>query len=263
MGRPKRLGQSKYDYLSDEETEHIVRWLKLGKTTPEIAAVSGRTEEQIADIRAAFFPTVGLAKAYLRSNALRLAKRVVEEANVDEALSVLTRGNIGVLDPLVKGGQAGGPTAILTSINTSHLGGVQVAVMTGTPGAQEALPDGSGDDDERWSSPFEGIHRNAPPPQGHRPVFATGGQRAAQPRAALPASAGRDGDPADVERPAPSPHARPAPQRHARPAARAGRPHASRSPKSDGQHGRRQRIAPAPTRSSPPRSPSPKQRKRR
>lgn len=130
--RRTKLGQTSYDYRDDEETEHIVNMLASGKSTLEAAAASGWSFEQVRTIRAQYFPTTGLAQHYLRANALTLAKRIVLEANVEEAVDILSRPNLGVLRPHEKPG-AVAPTQVLTSVRPEHLGGVQVAVMVGHP----------------------------------------------------------------------------------------------------------------------------------
>lgn len=196
MGRPKRLGQSKYDYASDEDTEKIVQALARGMSTPDVAARSGYSEEQVRDIRAQYFPTAGLAKHYLRSNALRLAKRVVEEANVEEAVDILSRPNIGVLDAPVKGaGQS--TTSILTSIHPTHLGGVQVAVVTGAVGQPLGLPAASSEETDGWVQTEDRdstvIDIQTRPPLPHP---------APEVRPALPPSHGSSGGPS---RPRPTP----------------------------------------------------------
>lgn len=138
-------GRSKYDYRTEEETEHIVRLLAQGRTTEDVSRLSGWSFEQVRDVRAEYFPTQSLAKHYLRSNALRLAKRIVAEANVEEAVDILSRSTLGVLEPLAKTGAQAGPTAVLTSINPHHLGGVQVAVVMGA--TQQPTPVAEGDAD--------------------------------------------------------------------------------------------------------------------
>lgn len=143
-------GRSKYDYRTDEETEHIVKLLAQGRTTEDVSRLSGWSFEQVRDIRAEYFPTQSLAKYYLKSNALRLARRIVAEANVEEAVDILSRPNIGVLEPAVKAGASTGPTAVLTSINPHHLGGVQVAVVMGATSGSQPTPTPEGDADA-WS----------------------------------------------------------------------------------------------------------------
>lgn len=148
--RPPRLGLSKYPYRSDEELDIIVRRLAAGKSVSEVAAESGWAEEQVRDARAAFFPTKGLAKSYLLANTLRLARRVVEEANVEESIDILSRPDIGVLAPAQRGA-APQQVSVMTSINPADLGGVQVAVMTGAPAMPPPTPQEIAD--HAWAIP--------------------------------------------------------------------------------------------------------------
>jgi hypothetical protein len=126
-GRP--IGTSKYPYQNDRDRELIVRYIKQGKENREISALIGWPETEVRDVRAMFFPTPGLAKDYLLANALKLAQRVVEEANVEESIDILSRPNIGVLEPVVKA-QNQPRIGIITNINTSTLGGVMPSTST-------------------------------------------------------------------------------------------------------------------------------------
>lgn len=123
-----RKGFSKYSFQDDEDREKICRMVEQGCTDLEISKRTYWPIEKVRETRCEYFPTAGLAKYYLKSQALTLARRIVAEANVEEALDVLSRPNIGVLEPALK--NAPGPTkfAVMTSINPQDLGGVKVAV---------------------------------------------------------------------------------------------------------------------------------------
>lgn len=127
MGRP--IGTSKYPYRDDQEREAIVKMIKRGAPDLDIAAASGWSEKEVRDTRAMFFPRASLAADYLRARALDLAMRVVEEANVEEAIDILSRPNIGVLEPVLKA-QNQPKIGIITNINTHTLGGVQPSTST-------------------------------------------------------------------------------------------------------------------------------------
>lgn len=124
IGRP--IGTSKYPYRLDQERELVVRYVKQGMTNDEIALLVGWHTDEVRNTRAIFFPTQGLAKDYLKANALRLAMRIVEEANVEEAVDILSRPNIGVLKPAEKPNSRPN-IGIITNINTATLGGVQTS----------------------------------------------------------------------------------------------------------------------------------------
>ena len=124
-GPGRAIGTGRQGYREDYEKEVIVRHLKTGdKTDLDIAAMTGWSEREIRDIRAEYFPRVGLALDYLRARSLEMAKRVVEEANVEEALDLLSRPNIGVLEPIPKA-SAKMQVGFFTNIQTGSLGAVQ------------------------------------------------------------------------------------------------------------------------------------------
>lgn len=120
-GRPR--GTSSYPYREDQERELVVKYIKQGRENAWIAGVLGWSLDEVRDTRAIFFPTKGLAQDYLKANALKLAIRIVEDANVEEAIGILERPNIGVLEPVQKGG--GTKIGFFSNINMGSLGGVQ------------------------------------------------------------------------------------------------------------------------------------------
>ena len=125
-----RIGQgARYPYRDDEEREQVCDRIERGATNEDIAAAVGWTPEEVRDCRARFYPTKGLAERYLRANALKMAMRVVQEANVEETIDVLSRPNIGVLAPAVKPG-ATQNFGIFTNIQLDSLGAVQAPPPT-------------------------------------------------------------------------------------------------------------------------------------
>lgn len=82
-------------------------------------------------------PTSGIAGDYIRANAFKLAHRVVEQASVEQALDILSRPNIGVLEPIKKGEVGGG--GFYLSVQSDSCGAVKVGVaMPGLNPAQGA-----------------------------------------------------------------------------------------------------------------------------
>lgn len=75
-------------------------------------------------------PTTDLAEAYLKSQALRLAARVVRKANAQEAIDVLSRKNMGVLAPKTE--ESGGIGGFFLSVQAESCGAVRVGVSTMT-----------------------------------------------------------------------------------------------------------------------------------
>lgn len=84
----------------------------------------------IASVIARYQPTTELAQVILKKGAMRLAARIVRRANVTEAIDVLSRPNIGVLDPIKK--QEGGGGFIM-SITAESCGTVKVGVAIAGP----------------------------------------------------------------------------------------------------------------------------------
>lgn len=123
IGRPR--GTSKYPYATEQEEARVVQYIRDELTDAEIAArMEWADPTFVRDIRAKYFPTTGLASAILQAGAAALARRVIAEADVEEALDVLSRPNVGVLKPLDKG-QA--KPAFLTSVQIESLGAVRVS----------------------------------------------------------------------------------------------------------------------------------------
>lgn len=125
--------------MLEEEREYIVKLIEKGHTDAEIAAKVSWPINEVRDTRCEFFPTAGLAKYYLKSQALKLAQRIVADCNVEEAVDILSRPNIGVLAPAVKNQPGPMKASFLTSINPQDLGGVKVAAMV-TTGEVEPEP---------------------------------------------------------------------------------------------------------------------------
>lgn len=94
-----------------------------------IAPIYNRSPETIYYHIQRFRSTSGAAADYLRSNALKMAMRVVRKANVDQAIDVLSRPNIGVLEP-AKGKESGGGGGFFISVNADSCGAVKVGVAT-------------------------------------------------------------------------------------------------------------------------------------
>lgn len=83
-------------------------------------------------------PTTELAKDYIRSQAFKLATRVVRKANVDQAMALLSRPNIGVLDPPGEGGVGGG-RQFMIGVAMDSLGSVKVGVQIGASARPEVM----------------------------------------------------------------------------------------------------------------------------
>lgn len=101
---------------------------KEGKTISEACELAG--EEAGKDARTVYQlvrrlePSTEIAELYLKSSALRLAMRIVRDANVPEAIDILSRKNIGVIAP--KAEQMGGAGGFFLSVTAETCGAVKV-----------------------------------------------------------------------------------------------------------------------------------------
>jgi len=135
--------------LIEQEIVLALDMFDQGKSRTDIARALGRSVNAVDHIIRKFHPSTRLAEKYIRANALKLAEKVVKFSNVEEAIDVLTRPNIGVLQPVVSKHAVG----FFSSVDPSTLGAVQSvdaalprpvgegvtdAVRTGRP-----LPDGA------------------------------------------------------------------------------------------------------------------------
>jgi hypothetical protein len=75
-------------------------------------------------------PTTGLAVDFIKARAFRMARKIVNEASVPDMIDILSRPNIGVLEPIkkVEGGAGGG---FFLSVAMDSCGGVQVSAAAG------------------------------------------------------------------------------------------------------------------------------------
>lgn len=119
-------------------------WLALqekGATIQSVAGIFGRHIDTVATIQRKFRSTTALASARIRAKALDLVDKVIEKGEVDQIIDVLSRPNIGVLDPVNKGGTSGGLNGgIHVSVGIGSLAAVSVEA---TPNAPISLPEAS------------------------------------------------------------------------------------------------------------------------
>lgn len=128
--RPWRAGSRPMDF---EEKEMVLRMYSDERLTiAEIARRTGRKHGTISKFLHSMSPTAYLAQSFLKANAMTLAKRVVEKADVNQAIDILSRPNIGVLKPMQKGADA---PQIHISVNTDSIGAVVMPTNMGLPPA--------------------------------------------------------------------------------------------------------------------------------
>lgn len=74
-------------------------------------------------------PSTDIAADVLRAGAFKLAQRVLRKGNVDQAIDVLSRPNIGVLAPAKESGSSG--PAFRIGVQVDALGAISVGVAMG------------------------------------------------------------------------------------------------------------------------------------
>lgn len=129
--------------MDAEEQEYILSQLDDGKTVPQVAYATGRDQSTINRLRVRYAPENKLAIRLLRANALKLAKRVIDRASVEEAIDVLSRPNIDVLKPITKTAEIN--NGVYISVQNTSLGAFKEpealpSVIDVTPAPKPALP---------------------------------------------------------------------------------------------------------------------------
>lgn len=92
----------------------------------EIGLEIGRHPEHVGQKVREYRPTVKLAVAKVRARAAKLIERVMEKGTVDQTMDLLSRANIGVLEPIRKsGGEMAGAQVL---VNIGSLGAASISV---------------------------------------------------------------------------------------------------------------------------------------
>mgnify|MGYP001575498781 CR=1 FL=1 len=133
-GRKGNMAKFKVKFLTQEEQVAILTMAAKGRSTIEIGRALGRNDSTIARFLARMADTSVLAKATLKAGAARLAERVVKQATVVEAVDVLSRPGMDVLQPAANKGSGGG-FGIQVSVGVGSCGTV-VKVVGGTSAQQ-------------------------------------------------------------------------------------------------------------------------------
>lgn len=117
-------------YEVQEMVARFNQYKKQGKPTMEACKLIGehldREPSTVWAVIRRLTPTTGIAVDYLKAQAYRLAHRVVSHGSVEQALDVLSRPNIGVLEPIKKGDAGGG--GFYLSVESNSCGAVRVGV---------------------------------------------------------------------------------------------------------------------------------------
>lgn len=136
--------------LREADIQEVMALFKRYRLTYGINAACKKVEEKtevpwqtVYTIQRRFRPTTALAEDHLKASALKLAMRVVRKANVEQAIGILSRPNIGVLASDSGGGDGGG-RSFMIGVAVDGLGSVKVGMQVGgsqassLPQAEEA-----------------------------------------------------------------------------------------------------------------------------
>lgn len=136
---PVRLRETEIAELIERMKVYRKRGVPLMEATRRVSADMGIPQTAVYSWVRRLRPTTEVATEYIRSQSLKLAMRMVRKANVDQSMQILSRPNIGVLDPQGDGGGGGGRQFII-GVAMDSLGSVKVGVQIGgnQPGADSS-----------------------------------------------------------------------------------------------------------------------------
>lgn len=103
--RIKSTGQ-KRPRVTPQETAIALTLHRKGFSLNQIGQQLHRHHDTIRQAIEPFMDSTELAQQRLRGAALQLVERVIEGADVDQALDVLSRPNVGVLQPVAQQGNS-------------------------------------------------------------------------------------------------------------------------------------------------------------
>lgn len=126
--------------IDDIEKDAILTMFEDGASLNDVKKQFGRDIATLSRLRAKYHPQTRMARRTLMAGSVKLAERVLKHANVEEAIEVLSRPNIGVLEPIRKNEE--GPQ-VLISVSPGSLGGVKQVGGGLTDGAQKVIEAGS------------------------------------------------------------------------------------------------------------------------
>lgn len=139
-------GRKLRPHVIAEVMKRYKRYRREGKRIMEacelVAEKMGLQTETVYAVQNRMQPTTGLATDMLKAGAAKLMGRVLRKANVDQAIDLLSRANIGVLAP-EKGGGGDTGSQFVIGVAVDSLGAVKVGVQIGSqpqPRAEVAPP---------------------------------------------------------------------------------------------------------------------------
>jgi hypothetical protein len=151
--------------LRPDQIQHILKlykvYIRKGRTQAnaceEIGNLYGRSPHTIrALVDRITADTTDIAKDYIKSNALRLAMRVVREGSVAQAMDILERPNIGVLAPKKQVDQ--GSRGFFLTVSADSCGAVKVgAAIIDSPEVPQLEAGEEAGDDQIWQQAQQSI----------------------------------------------------------------------------------------------------------
>ena len=109
--------------------KHYRKTLSTSQSCVKVAERMNLDVQTVYNIQRRMRPTTQVAQDYIKGNALKLAMRVVRKANVDQAIGILSRPNIGVLDSPNQ--ESGTGRHFMIGVAMDSLGSVKVGVQIG------------------------------------------------------------------------------------------------------------------------------------
>lgn len=155
----KPIAPETLQFILDRFDYHRKAGRGISESYRLVALETNYAECTIGQIVNRMRPTVGAARLYLRSKALRMARRLVKEAKAPELLDILSRPSMGVIDPAAK--SEGGGGGFFLSVQAQDCGAVKIGVATGqsmlpsAPVAEEFDPFSPQSEEERSEKPNE------------------------------------------------------------------------------------------------------------
>ena len=117
---------------------HRIDGTPLTETYKIIGEAVGRDHKTVCDAIHRYLPTTDLGTAILRAHSADMAMKIVKKGTVSELIDVLERPNIGVLEPVKKGGGEEN-TGVMLSVSVESLGVVKAGVSIGGGATPKAL----------------------------------------------------------------------------------------------------------------------------
>ena len=122
--------------IGPDERMLILDRLDAGVSAKDISFELGRDIQSIYRVARKYHPTTKLATRLILANSERLAKRIIDKANVEESIDILSRPNVDVLKPVIR--EAPVNVGFFTSVSLDAVGAVREVKSIGL-GATDAV----------------------------------------------------------------------------------------------------------------------------